>query len=124
MKKIYLLTLVAVLLFLASCSSDKADTCVNEDKDVERDCYIALALSDLNSNICEKMPEETNEMQGNKAMCFTVLALATHDQNFCRLEEDDYYSRYCKQTYDRLFSSSEGDKLLEKYYAMIELTKR
>lgn len=119
MKKLRVLLIISVLLIsIIGCTSQSQyDGCKTGDYKEERDCYTALAFNKVDPKICEKMPEEVNERQANKAFCLGFVASATGDVRICRDQKNYYYQNACEIIYEKYFMGydPEFEELKNKY---------
>ena len=87
---------LTAVIYVAGCVSQETkgkyngglDNCKTGNYDEERDCYTALAYKRVDYKICEKMPEDVNERQANKAFCLGFIASVTGDLSICRNQEN------------------------------------
>jgi hypothetical protein len=109
--------LVFLFLIVGCTNQIENHKCLTGNYDEERDCFTALAYDSLNIKICEKMPEDNNERQANKAFCFGFLASIMGNDRICRDQKNDYYKNYCMLIFNRYFMSfdSEFEELKEQY---------
>ena len=95
------------------------DSCMSENYEAERDCYITRAYAEVNPGVCEGMPEDVNERQGNKAFCLGFMAAVMGRVELCREQPNLYYKNVCTIMFERYFFDSayfrEFEELKKQY---------
>lgn len=114
--------LMSVLLMCGCVGKNNLDECVSSDYLAERDCYISIAYNNFDVGVCEKMPEDTNDRQANKAFCLGFIAYVKDDVSICRKQQNQYYKNTCEIIFQRYMfefeNADEARALKEKYQNM------
>lgn len=77
----------------------------------EQKCFTSLAVGVLDERVCDRMPEDENFRQRNKAHCLGFLASATGDVDICR-SRAGYYANYCELLFQNYFFGRGGFALV------------
>ncbi|MBI2653237.1 hypothetical protein HYX02_00350 [Candidatus Woesearchaeota archaeon] len=108
--------LFVVTFILSGCSNTnkvEINSCTNKDSEAEKDCFLKLVCKNKDFDLCERMPDDTNERQSNKAFCLSFVTSLTHDLNYCRKQKNSYYANACEMGYQRWIMSFEPEYLEE-----------
>ncbi len=118
MNKKLIFGLCILVLFSSGCLNDEEfNSCITGDYEEEKHCFTALAYERLDPGVCEKMPDDVNRRQANKAFCLGFVASATGRVKICRDQNNQYYRNYCERVYERYFMSYDPkfEELKERY---------
>lgn len=96
------------------------DSCRTGDYGFERDCYTSLAYKNSDPSVCERMPEDNNRRQANRAFCLGFVAAAVGDLSICRKQENLYYRNTCETVYERYFFDPSGQEEFENLAEMYD----